>query len=166
MYFVPFWLLLFNLITPWPLASNTRAEIFLLLWFKFWKGSLITNQLKSMGKLKNFSQAFQPWNPHLSIYLYTDLVIIWSWFGFSGNFAMIYKGNVFTVFDLIQFCMKQSRQNSWAKWRLFQALTSEKICMLLNIPVLIGQKFDFGTIISGQVLSGICSSICLRVMLI
>ena len=152
MYFVPFWLLLFNLITLWPLASNTRAEIFLLLWFKFWKGSLITNQLKSMGKLKNFSKAFQPWNPHLSIYLYIDLVGIWSWLDFSGNFATICMGNVFTLFYLIRFCMKQSRQNSWAKWRFFQALTGGKICMLLNIPVWIWQSFDFGTIISGQVL--------------
>ena len=152
MYFVPFWLLLFNLITPWPLASNALAEIFLLLWFKFWKGSLITNQLKSMGKLKNFSQAFQPWNPHLSIYLYIDLVHIWSWLDFSGNFAMICMGNIFTLFNLVRFCLKQFRQNSWAKWRFFPALTGEKIRLWLNVSVLIWQSFDFGTIISWQML--------------
>ena len=65
---------------------------------------------------------------------------------------MICIGNVFTVFDQIRFCKKQSRENSWAKWRFFQALTGGKICMLLNIPVMIWQSFDFGTIISGQVL--------------
>ena len=105
-----------------------------------------------MGKLTNFSKACWPWIPHLSIYVYIDLIGIWSWLGFSGNFAMICMGNVFTVFDLIRFCMKQSRQNSRAKGRFFKALTGGKICMLLNIPIMIWQLFDFGTIIVKQAL--------------
>ena len=103
----------------------------------------------------NFSQAFQPWNPHLSIYLYIDLVHIWSWLDFSGNFAMICMGNIFTLFNLVQFCLKQFRQNSWAKWRFFPAVTGEKICLWLNVSVLIWQSFDFGTIISWQMLEKI-----------
>ena len=121
-----------------------------LIWS--FRGFTFKKPIKINGQIKKPFRYFLAVKSDLNIFLYIDFVGIWSWLSFSGNFAMICMGNVFTVFDPIRFCMKQSRQNSWAKWRFFQALTGGKICMLLNIPVLIWQSFDFGTIISGQVL--------------
>ena len=79
LYFVPIGMLVLNFLTSWQLTFNTKVQIFPQLWFEFLKHSLLQNQLKSVGKLKNFSKAVQSWNLHLIIYLYVDLVNNWSW---------------------------------------------------------------------------------------